>query len=202
MTALGASDIEVLEKTTAFQGYFRIDRYTLRHARFDGGWTKPMTREVFERGHAAAVLPYDPSLGQFVLCQQFRIGAYAGHMPAWQVELVAGIIEDGESAEQVVIREGMEEAGLAITELIPISHYLVSPGGTTETLALYLGRVSASNAGGIFGLDSENEHIRVFTVDERELRRMLDSGEMTNAQILIASQWFFLNREHVISKWK
>lgn len=201
MTALGATDIEVLEKTTAYQGYFRIDRYTLRHVRFEGGWTKPMTREVFERGHAAAVLPYDPSLGRFVLCQQFRIGAYAGHMSPWQVELVAGIIEEGESAEQVAVREGMEEAGLEIMELMPISRYLVSPGGTTETLALFLGRVSAATAGGIFGLDTENEHIRVFTVDERELRRLLDAGEMTNAQIIIAAQWFFLNRERILATW-
>ena len=202
MAEPGPTSIDIIEKVTAFQGYFRIDRYTLRHGRFDGGWTKPMTREVFERGHAAALLPYDPDLGLFVLCQQFRVGAYAGNMDPWQVELVAGIIEPGETPEGVAKREAMEEAGLEVRELMPIAHYLVSPGGTSESLALYLGRVSAKGAGGIFGLASENEHIRVFTVTEPELRKMLDEGRMMNAQILIAAQWFFLNRDRILASWK
>src|SRR3546814_3866396 len=53
--------IEIREKTTAFKGYFQVDRYRLRHRKFDGDWTAEMTREVFERGHAAAVLLYDRS---------------------------------------------------------------------------------------------------------------------------------------------
>jgi ADP-ribose pyrophosphatase len=194
--------VEIIDKVTAFRGYFRIDRYTLRHGRFDGGWTSPMTREVFERGHAAAVLLYDPNLQRFVLCQQFRIGAYAGGMDPWQIELVAGIMEPGEAPEDVARRESVEEAGLDVRELMPIARYLVSPGGATETIALFLGRVSAEKAGGIFGLDGEHEHIRVFTVSEAELRDMLDKGRMSNAQILIAAQWFFLNRRRVLAAWR
>ena len=67
--------IEIVERRTSFQGYFRIDEYVMRQRRFDGGWSIPMKREVFERGHAAAFLPYDPERNLFVLCQQFRIGA-------------------------------------------------------------------------------------------------------------------------------
>lgn len=70
--------IDIIEKTCVFQGYFRVDAYRLRHGLYDGGWTSEMRREVFERGHAAAVLLYDPDLGQFVMGEQFRVGAYAG----------------------------------------------------------------------------------------------------------------------------
>src|SRR5262249_36563905 len=153
-----------VSKRTVFQGYFRIDAYAFRHQRFDGGWTEVMNREVFERGHAAAVLPYDPDRNAFVLCQQFRIGASSAAFSPWQLELVAGVIEPGETPEAVAHREAMEEAGQKLLALWPIQHYLASPGGTTESAHLYLGRVSAEGAGGIFGVDAEHEHIRVVVV--------------------------------------
>ncbi len=142
-------DVDMQEQATAFQGYFRIERYRFRHRAFDGGWTQPMTREVFERGHAAAVLLYDPVLERFVMGQQFRIGAHAAGWNPWLLELVAGIIEPGETAEQVAIRESEEEAGRQVLDLWPIDHYLVSPGGTSETAKLFLGRVSAEGEGRI-----------------------------------------------------
>jgi ADP-ribose pyrophosphatase len=193
--------LEILEKKTVFQGYFRVDFYNLRHERFDGGWTRPMGREVFERGHAAGLLPYDPVRGEFVLCEQFRVGAHAAGVAPWQLEVVAGIIEDGESPDEVVRRETHEEAGLTALDLWPIQRYLVSPGGTTETVYLYLGRVSTAKAGGVFGLDDENEYIRVHVVSEAELRALMDENKITNAATLIAAQWFFLNRDKIRAKW-
>lgn len=201
MAEPGPEDIDILDKRAAYQGFFRIDEYKLRHGRFDGGWLAPMTREVFERGHAAAVLPYEPERGLFVLCEQFRIGAYAGGMKPWQLELVAGIIEPGETPEAVAHRESQEEAGVDVLDLMPISHYLVSPGGATETIWLYLGRVKVGHNGGIFGLASESEHIRVHLVPEADLKQMIESGYIENAQTIIAAQWFFLNRARVLSTW-
>ncbi len=202
MAEPGPQDIEIIAKRAAFQGYFRVDEYTMRHGRFDGGWHTTVTREVFERGHAAAVLPYDPIEGVFVLCEQFRIGAYAGHMTPCQIELVAGIIEPGETPEAVARREAREEAGLEVLDLMPIAHYLVSPGGATETTALYLGRIIAPVSGGIFGVEGEGEHIRVHILPEANVRRMLDESRFENAQTIIAVQWFFLNRERILSVWK
>ena len=201
MAEPGPQDIEVIAQRTAFQGYFRIDEYQIRHGRFDGGWHAPIKREVFERGHAASVLLYDPARSVFVLCEQFRIGAYAARMNPWQIELVAGIIEAGETPEGVARREAVEEAGVEILDLMPIAHYLVSPGGATETIALYLGRVVAPESGGIFGLDGEGEHIRTHVIPEVNLRRMVDEQRIENAQALIAAQWFFLNRDKIRATW-
>ena len=161
-----------------------------------------MRREVFERGHAVAVLPYDPDLGVFVMCEQFRVGAYAAGMDPWQLEIVAGIIEGGETPEEVGRREAEEEAGRTVTELWPIQRYLATPGGSSESIYLYLGRVSAEGAGGIFGLPGEHEHIRVSIMDETELRALMDAGKLTNAATLLAAQWFFLNRERILTKWR
>ena len=132
-----ADDVEVLERTIPYNGYFRIQAYRLRHRRFGGGWTEVMTRELFERGHAAVVLPYDPARDRVVLIEQFRIGAYAAGLAPWMIEAVAGIIEPGEAPEEVVRREALEEAGCAVTALEAIGTVMPSPGGSSEILHLY-----------------------------------------------------------------
>ena len=190
-------DVEIVERTTPFRGYFRIDRYRLRHRKHDGDWTDVMTREVFERGHVVAVLLYDPVRDAVVLLNQFRIGALAARKPAWQNEIVAGIIEPGESPEEVARREAQEEAGCRVEELIFLYDALSSPGGATETVKFYLGLVDSRGAGGIHGLDEEHEDIRVSAVPFDEAWAMLEAGRIDNAPGLITLQWLALNRERL-----
>ena len=194
-------DVEILEKTEVFRGYFRMDRYRLRHRLFEGGWSGTITREIFERGHAAAVLPYDPVNDAVVMIEQFRVGALAAKRPPWLLEIVAGIIEDGESAEDVVRREAIEESGCTIGELLPIADYLVSPGGTSECISLYCGRVDSSGAGGLHGKADEHEDIRVTVVPFVRAVQMLQDRQVDNATALISLQWLVINRDRVRRLW-
>ena len=209
------SDVEILAKDIVYDGYFRIDRYRLRHRRHEGGWTGEITREVFERGHVAAVLPYDPERDAVVLIEQFRIGAWAAAKPCWLTEIVAGVIDDGESAdglqlgtqqvatsaEAVARREMEEETGCPVTALEPIGSYLSSPGGTSESVALFVGRVDSRKAGGIHGLPDENEDIKVLARPWSEVEAELKAGLFTNAATLIALQWLALNRDALRRRW-
>jgi ADP-ribose pyrophosphatase len=195
-------DVQILEKTPAYEGYFRIDRYRLRHRLHEGGWSGEMTREVFERGHAAAMLPYDPVLDRVVLIEQFRIGAYAAGRDPWLVEIVAGIIEPGETAADVVRRESVEEAGRPVLDLIPICTFLVSPGGTSESISLFCGRMDSSGAGGIYGQAEEHEDIRVIVLPFAEAKARVEAGRIDNASALIALQWLMLNRDSLRQKWR
>ena len=147
---------ELVREEVAFQGYFKIVRYFFRHGLHQGGQSKIITREVFERGQAAAVLPYDPARDEVVLIRQFRAGAYvAGHHPfTWEV--VAGIIEAGETAERLVRREAVEEAGLTIADLLPVQNVMLTPGACSESCHIFVGRADTARAGGIFGLESED----------------------------------------------
>lgn len=194
-------DVDVTERKTVYDGYFRIDRYRLRHRLHDGGWSGEMTREMFERGHAVAVLPYDPARDEVVLLEQFRVGALAAGWTPWLIEIVAGIIDEGETVEAVARRETEEEAGCRITDLVHICDYLVSPGGTSECVTLFAGRVDASAAGGVHGLDHEHEDIRVFTLPADEALDMLNRGEIRNAVGIVALQWLALNRNKLRKKW-
>lgn len=193
--------VDILERVTAFQGYFRVDRYRLRHETFDGGMSAEITREIFERGHAAAALPYDPVRDEVVLLEQFRVGAHAAGREPWMIEIVAGIIEDGETPESFVQREMLEEAGLTTLELEPMATILTSPGGASETVHFFCARIDSSDAGGLFGLDHEGEDIRAFVVPGNDVADLLTSGQVENGHAVLALQWFLLNRDRLRQQW-
>jgi ADP-ribose pyrophosphatase len=201
--------VEVLDLAVAYQGYFRIDRYRLRHRLHDGGWSEPFAREVFECGQAVGVLLYDPDRDRLVLIEQFRIGAYAvnkapeieGRFDPWMLEVVAGIIDAGESAEAVARREAVEEAGCEVGEMFRVCRFVLTPGVSSETITLFCGRVRAPEHEGVHGLDDEHEDIRVRVVSSAEIFAWLDRGCITNATALIALQWFRLNRDALRSRW-
>lgn len=211
MADLSEDDVEVESRETVFSGYFRVDQYRLRHRLFAGGWSDTAGREVFERGHAVAVILYDPDRDLLVLIEQFRIGAFAAlrsepHLGVkaspWLLEVVAGIIDEGESPDAVARREAMEEAGCEILEMEPVCRFLLSPGVMTESLSLFCGRVDAVGVGGIHGLKHEHEDIRVLTAPVAEAFRWLDEGRFVNATALVAMLWFRLNREDLRRRWR
>lgn len=195
--------IEILDRETAYQGFFRIDRYRLRHRLYSGGWSGELSREVFERGHAVGVLLYDPARDTLVLIEQFRLAAHLAGFPAWQLEIVAGIIDrPGESAPEVARREAKEEAGLTIEgEVLPIHRYLTSPGGSTETVTLYCGRVDSSDAGGIHGCADEQEDIKVIVKSCDETMELLRAGKIDNGFTIVALYWLAANREGLRRNW-
>lgn len=194
-------NVEIIEKAVRYKGFFEIVRYRFRHRLFAGGWTGEIEREVFERGHAVAVLPYDPAADSVVLIEQFRIGALVAGFAPWQTEIVAGIIEENEAPEAVARRETMEEAGAQVGSLVPICRYLVSPGGASESVAVYCGRVDSRAVGGIHGLPEENEDIRVDVRSFARAMEDLSSGQIMNAVSIIALQWLALNRARLRKDW-
>ncbi len=194
-------DVDILDTETVWKGFFRMDRLRLRHRLFGGGWGQPITREVFERGHAAALLPYDPVRDEVVLIEQFRAGALTAGAEPWLVEIVAGIIEDGETAEDVVRRETVEEAGCEVTDIVPIMDVFTTPGGSSERIAIFCGRVDAQGIGGVHGLADEGEDIRVFTESLDEALARLANGDITNIIAVAALQWLALNREKLRREW-
>lgn len=194
MNRFTRNDVEILSKETVFKGYFAIDRYRVRHRTFAGGWSGDVVREVFERGHAVAVLLYDPDLDHVVMIEQFRCGALAAGWHPWQLEIVAGIIEDGESLEEVARREVEEESGLTARKLMEIGHFILTSGGSSETCKVYCAVVDSTQAGGIHGVIEENEDIRVFTLPTDEAYAMVRDGHINNSVAVIALQWLMLER--------
>ncbi len=195
------NQIEILEKKNCYEGFFKLVRYRLKHTLFAGGWSRELLREVLERGHAAAVLPYDPIRDQVVMIEQFRPGAIGHANGAWLWEIVAGILEAGETPSDVVHREAVEEMGCPVSDIIHICDFFVSPGSTNETTALFCGRVNATQAGGIQGIVSENEDIQVHTLSFSTALERLQTGKIHFAPAIIALQWLALHRDEVRARW-
>jgi ADP-ribose pyrophosphatase len=183
-------------------GFFKVDRYQVEHELFAGGRTEAFSRELFERGEASAVLLYDPKKDLVVLTEQYRIGAALDKQQGspWLLEVVAGMMEAGESAEEVARREAEEEAGCHLNQLIPISSYWSSPGGTSEKVHLYCALIDSTGLGGIHGLDHEQEDILVRVLPFQVAFDGIESGAINNAATIIALQWLKLKHSDIAIK--
>lgn len=190
---LGKADFEVVEDKLLADSFYQLRELQVRHKSFEG---KDITisRDLFKRPDAVAVLLYDEKLDVVVMVEQFRIGALANPGGPWLLELVAGIVEPGESIQEVASRECFEEAGLKLNSLEHIYKFSPSPGGSEEYIDLFCARVDASRAGGIHGLAAEGEDIKVHVFDAQVAIDMLKTGEIVNSFSIIALQWLALER--------
>jgi ADP-ribose pyrophosphatase len=218
MQKFSKSDVSLLKKEVVYKGFFRVNKYILQHQKFDGGQTKSLTRECFERGHAVGVLAYDPWLDNVLLLEQFRIGAYVSNnsnssnkrgnsfvteqQSPWLLEIIAGIVEQGETPEEVAHREAYEEAGCKLLAFESIGHFFSSPGGSSETTQLYCACVQTDGLGGIHGLQEEGEDIRVRVISYDEMTQWYNEGLLNNASTMISVQWLMLKRNHLKRKWQ
>ncbi|MFZ5655130.1 MAG: NUDIX domain-containing protein [Pseudomonadota bacterium] len=185
--------VEILARSTVYQGFFALHRIRLRHRLFAGGWSAPLTRELFVRGPAVGVLLYDPRHRLVGLVEQFRIGALEEPAGPWVIEMVAGMVEEGEDARAVARREVAEEAGIHDLVLEPICRYLTSPGGSDETHTLFCGLTDLRDRAGHFGLAHEHEDIRLLVMPEAEALAGLAAGRYNNAATIVCLQWLALH---------
>ena len=183
-----------------FGELFRVIRARLQYRRFDGRMSDPISRINFERGDAVGVLLYDPQDDAVILVRQFRYPVYASLVPderegddakrAWLLEIVAGVVDEGQTVKEVAHRELLEEAGYEVKgELQPIATIYPSPGGTSERIHLFLGEVDhrqrISKGGGVV---AEGEDTQVVVLPFREALDMVASGEICDAKTIIALQ--------------
>lgn len=196
-----SADVRIVAKETLFQGFFRLIRYQFKHRLFAGGWSEVIEREMFERGHAVALLAYDPRQDHVVMIEQIRVGALEDPQP-WQREIIAGMIDAGEAPQSVAKREAWEEAGLTIGRMEKICSYYPSSGGCSEKLEVYIGEVDASQAGGIHGLASEHEDIKVHVLSRQQAYQSIKNGQIENGASIIALQWLELHYRDLQSQWR
>jgi len=195
------NDVILEKREVLFQGFYRVDKLHLRHRQFAGGMGPLITREMFVRRPAVGVLIYDADADCVLLIEQFRVGALDNQYP-WQMEIVAGLVEPGESLEDVVRRESLEEAGVTIDVLEQVMEFLPSPGGSDESFTLFVGSADLARAGGIHGLEAEGEDIRVNVMSMNQAMAALQNGRINNAPCILALQWLALNKPRLQSRWK
>lgn len=200
-------DVTILSEQRVWSGRFPLDVVTFRHRRFDGAESDARTWELWRRGRAAAVLPWDPDRDVVVLIEQFRFPALAAGLDPVLVELPAGLCDDDETPDVTAHREMGEEMGMAADRLEWIGDYILTAGGSDETCALYAGRVRAPETGpdGIVGhggeaVEHEDIRTRVWPADEAIEAAL--AGRFTNSITAIGLLWLAHRREWLREKWK
>ncbi|HUB11549.1 MAG TPA: NUDIX domain-containing protein [Acetobacteraceae bacterium] len=202
-----APDTLIEQQQRVWDGRFPLDVVRFRHRRFDGGLSGLRTWELWRRGRAAAVLPWDPDTDQVVLIEQYRLPALAAGLDPVLVELPAGLCDNGESPETTARREMLEEMALPVTTLHPIGDFLLTPGGADELCAVFLGRVSAppGDADGIVGhggLASENEDIRTRAWPAARAIDYALAGRFPNIVTTLGLLWLAARHDAMRAAWR
>lgn len=197
----GQQDVEVLKDECLYKGFFEMRKLTLRHKKFNGEWSNPMTREMMVRNDAVCVFLFDPVADKVLLIEQFRPTVLKSTSP-WLLELVAGMVEEGESDEDVARREAFEEAGVTVKRLEYMFKFVPSPGGLVEYLRMYAGEFDSTlvDVTKTHGLDVENEDIKLHMASSEEAIDLL-TQDIENASTIMGLQWFALNKMDLLKRW-
>ena len=165
-----------------------LKRTTFEFRRSSGEWQRQV-RETYDRGKAAAVLPYCAETGTVILVRQFRLPIYAAGRDGWLLEACAGLL-DHDDPETCARREAEEEAGIRLGALRHAFDADMSPGSVIETVFCFVGSYDAAarvSAGG--GLADEGEDIEVVELELSAALALIDSGEITDAKTILLLQY-------------
>ncbi len=158
-------------------------------------------RDIYEIGRVAAIVPYDPDRDLLVLQRQFRLAAHLSG-PGVLVELAAGIIEDGESAEACARREMVEELGVPPLDLIHAVDFMPSTGWLAEEAHLFIARVDSTALPDHAGAASEAEFTEPFAVSPDVALKAVDEGHIRNGFTILGLLWFARHREAIRARWR
>mgnify|MGYP001309645713 CR=1 FL=1 len=173
-----------------FKGFIQVEKVSLRYRLFNQEkYSRTMARELIQRKEAAGVLLYSPTQQKIGLIEQFRIGAIDDVDSAWQLEIIAGVLDGKESPESCIRRESLEESGCEIDQLQHLFTFYPSAGACSEIFHLYAAATQLPEHGGIFGLEEEGENIQLHLIDYTDIPALLTNGRLKNAPVIMALQW-------------
>jgi nudix-type nucleoside diphosphatase (YffH/AdpP family) len=171
-----------------------LKKTTFDYLMRDGSW-KTVTRETYDRGNGAAILPVNRERGTVLLTRQFRFPAYVnGLKDGMLIEACAGLL-DNQSPEEAIRREAEEELGVKVREVRKVLESYMSPGSVTERLFLFVAEYDWPT-GEATGNTDEGEEIEVVELPLKEALNWIDDGRIQDAKTIIllllaqAKDWF------------
>jgi nudix-type nucleoside diphosphatase (YffH/AdpP family) len=178
------------EKKYVLDDFFKVEEAHLRFEKFNGEMSPLIRRFSLERGNSAAVLVFNLDTQKIILIDQFRYPTY-NNGSGWISEIIAGMIDSGESPEESARRELQEESGLNISTIEHICTFYTSPGGSSEQIFLYYAEISGKSAKYIKtgGLVKEGEDITSFEITLEDALQKIKTGEISDAKTIIGIYW-------------
>ena len=186
------SKYKIIKEKLLHKGFFKLEELNLVHKKHDGSWSSEIKREVFGGAHVSTVLPYDPINKRILLVEQFRPGILKRKHGPTILEIVAGMIDEGETPSDAAKRECLEETGCSVNKLTEIFSYYPAPGSSESYYHFFLAEINSFKGQRIMGQENENEDILVKSYTINEIKNFLQNKNIINAATLLALQWFFL----------
>jgi len=172
--------------------HYRLNEVEFDYRRGDGEW-QAQKREVFDRGHAAALLPYNLASRTVVLTRQFRLPAYLAGHDDLMIEAAAGMLDD-ETPEKRIRAEAEEEIGYRLGDVRKVFEAFMSPGSVTEKLHFFVAEYDAAmRVGNGGGLAEEGEDIEVLELPADSALAMISDGRIADAKTIMLLQYAALN---------
>ena len=185
---------KIINSERVYNGFFKMDELTIEMDRHEGG-TMTLKRLNFERGHAVAMLGYDPVRDEVLLVNEMRPGMLAAGVYPFVDALPAGMIDKDEDAITAAVREMHEETGVDLKNPRLIHEgAFVSSGGTSERISLVVGIIDASQAGGIHGKPGEGENIKTVVIPANEFIQRAEDGTLLDMKSLVFAFWLDKHR--------
>ncbi|MBP1850719.1 NUDIX domain-containing protein [Rhizobium halophytocola] len=194
MAKFDRTRIDLVEDETVWKGWSHVRRVTLDYTG-DEGDTHRLRWEVFDRGHAVAVLLHDPARNVIVMVRQFRLPVHLSGDAPFLLEVPAGSLEKDEDPGAAIVREVLEETGYRIDAPELLFAAYMSPGSVTEKIHFYHAPVSEAarvEDGG--GLDEEHEDLDIVEVSLDEAMAMIADGRIIDAKTIMLVQWLVLDK--------
>ncbi len=179
--------VRVKETKILSDDYYVLRRLTFDFRRGDGTW-QTQSRESYDIGDAATVLPYDKASDRVILIKQFRLPMFEWGYRQLLVEAIAGKL-DGDTPADCIVKEAMEEAGVTVTNPRLVSYCFASPGAVKERVSMFLADYDSTAPrakGG--GHEAEGEDIIVMEKSLNEAFAMIASGEIVDLKTVALLQ--------------
>ena len=181
-------NIEITSEERVFNNYFKVDKAEIKHTLENGDVLK-YSRMKLTRPDAVAALILNVDTEKVILVKQFRY-PIADREPENILEIVAGKMDQGETPEQSMCREIMEEVGYKIEEsdLTRKKSVYISPGYSTEIIHIFIVKVKdsmkVSNGGGV---ETEQENLEIIEMNAGEFMLACRKGEIADAKTIISA---------------
>ncbi|WOE33149.1 MULTISPECIES: NUDIX domain-containing protein [unclassified Acinetobacter] len=183
-------DFNLHQRQYIYRGFIQVEKVSLSHRLFNQSqYTPILERELIHRPEAAGVILYDTTQKKFALIEQFRIGAINDPDSPWQLEIIAGVLDQNETAETCIRREALEESGCHIEQLQHLFSFYPSAGACDELFHLYAATADLPVEGGVFGMPNEGENIKLHIFAYQDIAQLLHHGRVKNAPVIMALQW-------------
>ena len=180
--------ITVKRRELLSKRWAKLEEVEFDYLRSDGVW-QTQRREIYHRGHGAAVLLFNLDSQSIVLIKQFRFPAWDLDGDGFLLEVPAGVIESDDP--YATIREETEqETGLLIGNPTFLFKAFASPGSVTEQLYYFSAPYDSSKRSGTGGgLEQEGEDIEVLEIDFLKAVELIRMGEIVDAKTIILIQY-------------